>query len=312
MGLETRRCIHAVALIFVTFEIMQKKFVQNSICKCFWKQVGKNKKREIHLSHFPLPFQPVGPVSREHPLSPSLSLATDKRGPLVISHLLQPLRPSLTHAATTWAASRSYDFPHVPRLGRIWGVLEPKPPFFPPFRAPLPLLPLAARSKPSPERKSRDPPCANGPNRAVLTVFVALVSSPTLPAFFSTEFPAFTCLLAPWPWAPTSSMAAGHGACRAGAPPATLRAWADSRRSPLSRSALGIENHAPWWSDESHRRASAGNHGCAVVSFFPSGSRRHPLPLSFYFLFLSFLLIMRVHLRSNGPECPISLRGPFC
>ena len=61
MGLETRRCIHAVALIFVTFEIMQKKFVQNSICKCFWKQVGKNKKKGNPSLSLPPPFSACRP-----------------------------------------------------------------------------------------------------------------------------------------------------------------------------------------------------------------------------------------------------------
>ena len=60
----------------------------------FENMLEKIKKREIHLSPFPLPFWPA--QSAASIPSPLLSLATDIQGPLVISHLLQPLPPSPT------------------------------------------------------------------------------------------------------------------------------------------------------------------------------------------------------------------------
>jgi hypothetical protein len=85
----------------------------------------------------------------------------------------------------------------------------------------------------------------NPSGRAVLAVSVMLVSSPTFPAFFSPKSQAFACPLASRPRAPTSSIAAVHGACRSGLSPATLRAWVCSRRPSPSPSVLRIKNHAP-------------------------------------------------------------------
>ena len=79
-------------------KLCKRNFVQNSICKCFWKQVGKNKKKEIHLSPFPITFGLLGPIraARQHPNS--LSLSHWRVGPTCRLLLPPPTVPSFSHA----------------------------------------------------------------------------------------------------------------------------------------------------------------------------------------------------------------------
>ena len=213
-------CIHAVAFYFVVCEFCKRNICSKIQIENAFENELKNNKKKQNPSFPPLTFGPVGPAGQ--PLPPLLSLSlqrlacgTHPSGPSPSSSNCLPL---LSSART---ASCAPPLPRPPSVSPASRLFEPRPrpSRLPPspFHFSLAFATALAQA----QKTSAATSARSSPFRAVLADFVAPVSFPILPAFFSAESVEFFVPPSPRPRAPASSMAAGHGACRAGAPPAS-------------------------------------------------------------------------------------------
>ena len=150
------------------FKLISKRDLEN----CFEKR-----RRKSLLSHPPSAFRPnsspappslFGPGPASHPLPP-LSLSRWQAGPACQLHPLQPPPPTPSLTAEPPAAS---PLPHSPIPPHVLALLDaPKlVSLLPLLTSPLPTsVSTRKHQEPSPEHR-RDPPRANGPNRAIPTL----------------------------------------------------------------------------------------------------------------------------------------------
>ena len=212
-------CIHAVAFYFVVCEFCKRKICSKiQIENAFENELKNNKKNKTLLFPPSLSAQSAQPANPSHPSSLSLqrlACGTHPSGPSPSSSNCLPL---LSSART---ASCAPPLPRPPSVSPASRLFEPRPrpSRLPPspFHFSLAFATALAQA----QKTSAAISARSSPFRAVLADFVAPVSFPILPAFFSVESVEFFVPPSPRPRAPASSMAAGHGACRVGAPPAS-------------------------------------------------------------------------------------------
>ena len=177
-------------------KLCKRNFVQNSICKCFWKQVGKNNKKKKSIS---LPSRSLSACLAQFEqhastLTPSLS-PIDEWGPPIGSFSVpQPLPPSLTHRKPQPAPRFHDDAPTPTSLGlsrlRVVADLAPLSPSSFPHSQPQPSV-WTVRKTTAEALQTRH--ATSRWIKPPLPPFAVPVSSPT-------------------PRTPVSTMAAGYGA----------------------------------------------------------------------------------------------------
>ena len=149
------------------------------LLKTSWK---KNKKREIHLSPFPLTFGPLGPIpaARQHPNSLS---PTDEWGPPVSSFSLpQPFPPSLMRRKPQPAPRSHSSLPTISLPCASLSFERQKP-------EPQPPAPIPPFSTPSRSRNATNT-AENAATFAVFNPTIQALSASVLRAGEPPSFPA--------------------------------------------------------------------------------------------------------------------------
>ena len=144
----------------------------------------------------------------------------------------------------------------------------------------FPLLLSAWWPSNPPPRKARRP----GPSSPFSLRIRAVVSFVSFPAPSPSFCRAIRGTLAPRPRSPEQFVAAGHGAGLLGLPPATQRAWLESRCPSPSPGVFGVENRAPQRPIGFLRRPCSPRPWSPPPPSSPPAAR-HPLPLSLNFFF---------------------------